>query len=805
MSDGNQSTSSTSSAAAGAGEQNEDGPVNSLAADQLLRQSNLQRVQQRKQQVYSWSQNKKLLKLAIYSACQTEGCKCSGWKVSPAQRANKTDGPIATFADPCHSCTHQLSLHISHVKNLPDEEINRLLGMIVDVENIYMGMHREEDADTKHVFYYLFKLLRRCIIEMTKPVIEGPLRQPPFERPSIAKAVTNFVLYKFSNVAQAEWQMMYELAKMFLHCLNHWNFETPSARRQVVSSEEVSAYKVNYTRWLVFCHVPVFCDSLPHFETTLVFGRTLLRAVFRTVRQQLMDRCHSEKDRLPPEKKALILVHFPKFLSMVEEEVYAPNSPIWDPDFKQTPPSFVQATLENKGSPAVRRVGEFEKVNVPVGDKNSSGGFTTVNLSPGIRKKPRTIDGDKRSPEPKRKRVDITEPVDPIPNETVAEIIATINDPQNVQNANVVFQDSHLRKPRDECVKEQEAGKIIEFHLIGNSLTQKVSKKTMLWLMELQSVFSHHLPRMPMEYISRLLFDPEHKTLVLLKDKRPIGGICFRTFATQGFTEIVFCVISSVLQVKGYGTHLMNHLKDYHVRKNIFHLLTFADEDAIGYFQKQGFTKDIKLNRAVYKGYIKDYEGAVLMHCQLNDKIVYTELCAVVRQQKEIIKRLAEQRKQEVQKVHPGLTCFREGVRSIPIESIPGIRETGWRPAARTTRVSKVTEETSDPDTLFKAFKNVLSSIRNHSLAWPFVEPVDKNEVHDYYDCIKYPMDLKTMGQRLKAGYYTTRRLFIADMNRIFTNCRLYNSPDTEYYACANLLDRYFQTKMKELGLWDMK
>lgn len=72
----------------------------------------------------------------------------------------------------------------------------------------------------------------------------------------------------------------------------------------------------------------------------------------------------------------------------------------------------------------------------------------------------------------------------------------------------VVFQDSHLRKPRDECVKEQEVNKIIEFHLIGNSLTQKVSKKTMLWLMELQSVFSHHLPRMPMEYISRLLFDP---------------------------------------------------------------------------------------------------------------------------------------------------------------------------------------------------------------------------------------------------------------------------------------------------------
>lgn len=43
----------------------------------------------------------------------------------------------------------------------------------------------------------------------------------------------------------------------------------------------------------------------------------------------------------------------------------------------------------------------------------------------------------------------------------------------------------------------------------------------------------------------------------------------------------------------------------------------------------------------------------------------------------------------------------------------------------------------------------------------------------------------------------------MADMARIFSNCRLYNSPDTEYYRCANNLERYFQTKMKEIGLWD--
>lgn len=78
------------------------------------------------------------------------------------------------------------------------------------------------------------------------------------------------------------------------------------------------------------------------------------------------------------------------------------------------------------------------------------------------------------------------------------------------------------------------------------------------------------------------LFHRKHKTLALIKDNRAIGGICFRMFPEQGFTEIVFCAVTSNEQVKGYGTHLMNHLKDYHIRKNVFNFLTFADEFAIG-------------------------------------------------------------------------------------------------------------------------------------------------------------------------------------------------------------------------------
>ena len=48
--------------------------------------------------------------------------------------------------------------HVSHLENVPEEEINRLLGIVVDVENLFLCVHKEEDADTKQVYFYLFKV-----------------------------------------------------------------------------------------------------------------------------------------------------------------------------------------------------------------------------------------------------------------------------------------------------------------------------------------------------------------------------------------------------------------------------------------------------------------------------------------------------------------------------------------------------------------------------------------------------------------------------------------------------------------------
>lgn len=61
---------------------------------------------------------------------------------------------------------------------------------------------------------------------------------------------------------------------------------------------------------------------------------------------------------------------------------------------------------------------------------------------------------------------------------------------------------------RDESARKEELKGVIEFHVIGNSLTKKPTRQLLVWLIGMQNVFSHQLPRMPKEYITRLVFDP---------------------------------------------------------------------------------------------------------------------------------------------------------------------------------------------------------------------------------------------------------------------------------------------------------
>ncbi|XP_062874525.1 nucleosome-remodeling factor subunit BPTF isoform X2 [Trichomycterus rosablanca] len=97
----------------------------------------------------------------------------------------------------------------------------------------------------------------------------------------------------------------------------------------------------------------------------------------------------------------------------------------------------------------------------------------------------------------------------------------------------------------------------------------------------------------------------------------------------------------------------------------------------------------------------------------------------------------------------------------------------------------------------YEGLKRILRSLQAHKMAWPFLEPVDPNDAPDYYGVIKEPMDLSTMEQRIHKRFYNKLTEFVADMTKIFDNCRYYNPSDSPFFQCAEFLESFFVQKLK--------
>uniref|UniRef100_A0A674BI36 Nucleosome-remodeling factor subunit BPTF-like n=1 Tax=Salmo trutta TaxID=8032 RepID=A0A674BI36_SALTR len=96
-----------------------------------------------------------------------------------------------------------------------------------------------------------------------------------------------------------------------------------------------------------------------------------------------------------------------------------------------------------------------------------------------------------------------------------------------------------------------------------------------------------------------------------------------------------------------------------------------------------------------------------------------------------------------------------------------------------------------------EGLRRILRSLQAHKMAWPFLEPVDPNDAPDYYGVIKEPMDLSTMEERLQKRYYIKLTEFVADMTKVFDNCRYYNPSDSPFYQSAEVLENFFVQKLK--------
>jgi histone acetyltransferase len=119
--------------------------------------------------------------------------------------------------------------------------------------------------------------------------------------------------------------------------------------------------------------------------------------------------------------------------------------------------------------------------------------------------------------------------------------------------------------------------------------------------------------------------------------------------------------------------HFKNHIRNTY--PDMMHFLTYADNYAVGYFKKQGFSKEITLPRSIWAGYIKDYEGGTIMQCTMLPKVNYLETREIISRQREaIMTKIREKSRSHI--VYPGLLQFVNSTGDdvvVDYQDVPGL------------------------------------------------------------------------------------------------------------------------------------
>jgi len=95
----------------------------------------------------------------------------------------------------------------------------------------------------------------------------------------------------------------------------------------------------------------------------------------------------------------------------------------------------------------------------------------------------------------------------------------------------------------------------------------------------------------------------------------------------------------------------------------------------------------------------------------------------------------------------------------------------------------------NDQTALTYILDNILNEkIKTMQESWPFMKPVNKKQVKDYYEKIKQPMDLETISRKISSHKYHSRQEFITDMELIFQNSLAFNGENSEFTLKARVI-----------------
>ncbi|KAJ0920580.1 putative chromatin remodeler Bromodomain family [Helianthus annuus] len=98
-----------------------------------------------------------------------------------------------------------------------------------------------------------------------------------------------------------------------------------------------------------------------------------------------------------------------------------------------------------------------------------------------------------------------------------------------------------------------------------------------------------------------------------------------------------------------------------------------------------------------------------------------------------------------------------------------------------------------------KTLELILDKLQKKDIYGVYAEPVDPEELPDYHDVIKHPMDFATIRKKLAKGLYLSLKEFESDVFLICTNAMQYNAPDTVYYKQASSIQELAKLKFQRL------
>ncbi|KAL0234531.1 hypothetical protein PCE1_001567 [Barthelona sp. PCE] len=366
---------------------------------------------------------------------------------------------------------------------------------------------------------------------------------------------------------------------------------------------------------------------------------------------------------------------------------------------------------------------------------------------------------------------------------------------------------------KDRLMKEREDSGELAFKFIYNLPAEEPDDEMLIMLTKAKSLFHRQLPKMPYDYLCSLVFNPRHRTCICIKDNCPedldtssmdpviycarfievYGAICFRPVPEREFAEVVFVAVSSDLQIGGIGTRMMNHVKHHCRSLGISFMLTYADNTAVAFFRKQGFSPHLT-EYDKWIGYIKDYEGSTLMQCFLFDEVDYLNFPMQYDRIELIIRKRLKSAVIPIQK-------------GISIDS----RDIFYH------------ENTDTPahylshNNLVEVMHDITETIFNNIVSWPFRAPVVKAEAENYFDIVREPIVILDILKKLAddtikvqldeedggiiidfCRSYRTINQFMADWATMLSNCRSFNTGITAYSLCADKLETLLMRLMEQ-------